>query len=89
MKVKCGCPTYQSINSYVSVSSSGSMTERIFYEYIKKVIVPLYPKCKKGKLVRDENGNILHHPVIIKVDTGPGRLGASLENIEKGKSYGS
>ena len=33
-------------------------------------------------MVRKEDGNIVHCSVVVKVDTGPGRLGASLENVE-------
>ena len=59
------------------------MTEDIFYEYLFTVILPFYPKCKKGKVVRDKKGNIVHSPVIVKVDTGPGRLEKHLTSVEK------
>ena len=83
VKVKFGCSTTQTIKSYVSVTSSGSMTEDHFYEYINKVIIPLYPMLKAGKVVCDANRRIVNHPIVIKVDTGPGRLGATLINVKR------
>jgi len=43
----------------------------------------LFPKAGPGKLLRDDKGKIVRHPVVVKIDTGPGRLGASLKNIER------
>ena len=33
-------------------------------------------------MVRGKDGNLIHCPLIVKIDTGPGRLDASLTNIE-------
>ena len=83
VKVKFGCKTVQVISLFVAITPSGSMTKEFFYEYLDQVILPLFPKAGPGKLLRDEKGTIVRHPVIVKIDTGPGRLGASLKNIER------
>ena len=85
INVKLGLPEVVEVASYAAVSSSGSMTKDIFYEYLLKVILPLFPKCKKGKVVQDEDGKLVFSPLIVKVDTGPGRLGKHLRNLEKRK----
>ena len=83
VRVTHGLPDNFEVGSYTAVSSSGSMSKGIFYDYLIKVVLPFFPKCKKGKLVRDKEGNIVHCPLIMKVNTGPGRLGKCLTNVQR------
>ena len=75
-------PINQEISLYVGVTQNGSMNNNFFNEYLDQVVLPLFPKAKDGKVVRNKDGHLAHCPFIVKVDTGPGRLGATLTNIE-------
>ena len=76
-----GCPNVEEYCSFFAVRSSGSMDEGIFQQYVKNVILPLYPNIGP-QVVRDDGGRLLTGPVCINCDTGPGRLQESYANVE-------
>ena len=57
------------------------MDESIFQDYVYNVIVTLYPNVGP-KVKRSPCGKLIEAPVLIKTDSGPGRLIASLEYID-------
>ena len=76
-----GCPERIECGSFYSVRSHGSMDDSLLNEYIDKVILPLYPNISKTAAFDPTTGNLLHGPVILKVDSGPGRIVASFDSI--------
>ena len=76
-----GCPERVECGSFYSVRSHGSMDDSLLNEYIDKVILPLYPNIAKTAAFEPTTGKLLHGPVILKVDSGPGRIVASFESI--------
>ena len=78
-----GCPDLIEESSFFSVKSRGSMDDSLFIEYIEKVVLPLYPNISKTMEFDPVNGRLLRGPVILKVDSGPGRIVASEESIAK------
>ena len=55
----------------------------LFIECIEKVVLPLYPNISKTTEFDPVNGKLLRGPVVLKVDSGPGRIVASEESIAK------
>ena len=83
IKGRFGCPELIEESSFFSVRSRGSMDDSLFIEYIEKVVLPLYPNISKTTEFDPVNGKLLRGPVILKVDSGPGRIVASEESIAK------
>jgi len=82
-----GCPeTQHDVASYYAVRSRGSMDDSLFNNYVEEVIIPLYPNISKRARF-DQNGKLLCGPVILKVDSGPGRLVANAESIRKREDF--
>ena len=78
---KFGCPTTETYDSSVSVRKSGCTDEELMQQLIEEVYLPLYPNFQKD-IVRDNNGVLLAGPIIIKIDSGQGRLVATFSSIE-------
>jgi hypothetical protein len=76
-----GCPEQIECGSFYSVRSHGSMDDSLLNEYIDKVILPLYPNIAKTTAFEPTTGKLLHGPVILKLDFGPGWIEASFESI--------
>ncbi len=72
-----GCPTQVKSDSFFAVRSRGSMNERLLNQYIKTVIVPLYPNLNTTAIFDARTGRLNQGPVILKVDAGPGRIVSS------------
>ena len=53
----------------------------MFQAWLEHSIYPLYPDMSPN-WEYDENGNFLRGPVILKLDSGPGRIGNSAENVQ-------
>jgi hypothetical protein len=53
------------------------MNERLLNQYIKTVIVPLYPNLNTTAIFDARTGRLNQGPVILKVDAGPGRIVSS------------
>jgi hypothetical protein len=83
IKGRFGCPELIEESSFFSVRSRGSMDDSLFIEYIEKVVLPLYPNISKTTEFDPVNGRLLRGPVILKVDSGPGRFVASEQSIAK------
>jgi len=79
---KFGCPDRVEVSSFYSVRSRGSMDDSLFNDYVERVVLPLYPNISKTATF-DPTGKLLCGPVILKVDSGPGRMIANLESISK------
>lgn len=68
-----------SIDSFVSVRSKGSIDDSLFRDYIRNVILPLYPNItNECEIV---NGKFMKRPVIFKTDSGPGRLKEDMKHV--------
>ena len=77
---KYGCPTTETYESSVAVRKSGCTDEQLMQQLIEEVYLPLYPNC--GKIVeRDDNGVFLRGPIILKTDSGQGRLVATFSSL--------
>ena len=72
-----GCPTQVKSDSFFAVRSRGSMYEELLNQYIKTVIVPLYPNLSKTAIFDARTGRLNQGPVILKLDAGPGRIVSS------------
>ena len=81
VKGRYGCPTTESYDSFVSVRKSGCTDEQLMQQLIEEVYLPLYPNCNKSVL-RDEEGRFMSGPIILKTDSGQGRLCATFSNVE-------
>lgn len=81
-----GCPSTIEQSSYYSVQARGSMDDSLFNDYIERVVLPLYPNISKEARF-DANGKLLCGPVILKVDSGPGRIVANLDSISKRAAF--
>jgi hypothetical protein len=81
-----GCPSTIEQSSYYSVRARGSMDDSLFNDYIERVVLPLYPNISK-EVRFDANGKLLCGPVILKVDSGPGRIVANLDSISKRAAF--
>jgi hypothetical protein len=57
------------------------MDDSLLNNYINKVILPLYPNITKTSAFEPTTGKLLHGPVILKLDFGPGCIVASYNNI--------
>jgi hypothetical protein len=78
-----GCPDRTEVTSFYSVQTRGSMDDCLFNDYVERVILPLYPNISKTARFDPNIGKLLCGPVILKVDSGPGRIIANLESISK------
>ena len=78
-----GCPEQIESGSFYSVRSHGSMDDSLLNDYIHQVILPLYPNISKTTAFDTRTGKLLHGPVILKLDSGPGRIVASYDSILK------
>ena len=76
-----GCPTTETWQSSVSVRKSGCTDEELLQQIIVDVYLPLYPNLSPVTK-RDANGKFLRGPIIIKTDSGQGRLSATLQSVE-------
>ena len=81
-----GCPSTIEQASFYSVRARGSMDDSLFNDYIERVMLPLYPNISKTARF-DANGKLLCGPVILKVDSGPGRIVANLDSISKRAAF--
>ncbi len=78
-----GCPTQIEESSFCSVRTRGSMDDTLFIDYIERVVLPLYPNISKTAEFDPVTGKLLCGPVVLKVDSGPGRIVASEQSITK------
>ena len=76
---KYGKETFVTENSFTCVRSKGGMDATLFRDYIRLVILPLYPNISNETII--ENGKIISGPVILKTDSGPGRFKECEEHI--------
>ncbi|KAI2493544.1 hypothetical protein MHU86_21011 [Fragilaria crotonensis] len=81
-----GCPTLIESSSFYAVRSKGSMDDSLLNSYIEDVLLPLYPNINKTASF-DATGKLLAGPVVLKLDSGPGRIVASHESILKREGY--
>ena len=56
------------------------MDDTLFRDYIRKVIIPLYPTISNECIIKD--GKVIKGPVIFKTDSGPGRFKDNIEHVE-------
>ena len=75
-----GCPERIECGSFYSVRSHGSMDDSLLNDFINQVILPLYPNISKTAAF-DPTGKLLHGPVILKLDSGPGYIVALHDSI--------
>jgi hypothetical protein len=59
------------------------MDDSLLNHYIHQVILPLYPNISKMTAFDRRTGKLLHDVVILKLDSGPGRIVASYDSILK------
>ena len=78
---KYGCPTTENYESSVAVRKSGCTDEQLMHQLIEEIYLPLYPNCQKD-VERDDNGVFLRGPIILKTDSGQGRLVAIFSSLE-------
>ena len=79
VKGRYGLEEEVSIDSFVSVRSKGSIGDSLFRDYIRNVILPLYPNItNECEIV---NGKFIKRPVIFKTDSGPGRLKEDMKHV--------
>jgi len=73
---KWGHKEYQEIKPFVAVTSSGSMTNKLFMDGIKTLTFACYPRETVPLEIKfnANTGELLTAPVIWNCDTGPGRL---------------
>ena len=76
-----GCPEQIECGSFYAVRSNGSMDDSLLNMYINQVVLPLYPNISKTAAFQSTTGMLLHGPVILKLDSGPGRIVASYDSI--------
>ena len=81
-----GCPERVTQASFYSVRARGSMDDSLFNDYVERVVLPLYPNISKTAKF-DGTGKLLCGPVILKVDSGPGRIVANLESIKRRDAF--
>ena len=56
------------------------MDDTLFRDYIRRVIIPLYPTISNECIIKD--GKVIKGPVIFKTDSGPGRFKDNIEHVE-------
>ena len=78
-----GCPDQVEVASFYSVRAKGSMDDSLFNDYIERVVLPLYPNIAKEARFDPITDTLLCGPVILKVDSGPGQIIATMESITK------
>ncbi len=69
-------------NSYFAVWCQGSIDNSLLNAYVENNILSLIPNIS-NKEVFDSKGKLLHGPVILKLDSGPGQMIPSRESIKK------
>ncbi|KAI2500983.1 hypothetical protein MHU86_13457 [Fragilaria crotonensis] len=72
-----GCPTEIESSSFYAVRPRGLMDESLLNFYIETVIMPLYPNMHKTAIFDPVSGKLNQGPVILKLDSGPGRIVSS------------
>ncbi|KAI2492280.1 hypothetical protein MHU86_22287 [Fragilaria crotonensis] len=82
-----GCPTTVESSSFFAVRTRGSMDDTLIKSYVEQVILPLFPNISKHSSFDAETGKLLAGPVILKLDSGPGRIVASHESISKREAF--
>ena len=75
--------TVQQVINRLNAEYNLNGKRKLFIEYIEKVVLPLYPNISKTTKFDHVSGRLLCGPVILKVDSGPGRIVASEESISK------
>ena len=71
------CPARVDSDSFYAVRSRRSMNDELLNQYIKSVIVPLYPNMHKTTVFDEATGKLNQGPVISKLNAGPGRIVSS------------
>ncbi len=66
--------------SFVAMQPKGSMDKTLYPIFINDVILKCYPNVQK-ETVRDEDGRKVKGPIILKTDTGPGRLCKDITHV--------
>jgi hypothetical protein len=56
------------------------MEDKLFGQWLDLVIYPLYPNISPT-FEFSESGRVLKGPVLLKVDSGPGRISTAAENL--------
>ena len=70
-------------SSCLCVRKKGSMDIGLWHQYVRSVILPLYEGRISPEPIRDPlTGKLLSGPLIIKTDSGPGRLSREACSIE-------
>jgi hypothetical protein len=69
--------------SFYAVQWRGSMDEELLNQYIKTVIVLLYPNMHKNAVFDANTGELNQCPVILILDTGPGQIVSSKAVLAK------
>jgi hypothetical protein len=69
-----GCPNLMESSSFYAVRLRGSMDDTLLNHFTVNVIIPLYPNMHKTSIFDERTGNLNQGPVILKVDTGAGRI---------------
>ena len=79
-----GCPVRREVASFYSVQAKGSMVESLFNDYVEQVVLQMYPpNISKTATFDSITGKLLCVLVILKVDTGPGRIIANMARTSK------
>ena len=78
---KYGCPTTETYESSVAVRKSGCTDEQLMQQLIKEIYLPLCPNFQKD-VKHDDNGMFLRGPIVLKTDSGQGRLIATFSSLE-------
>ena len=81
-KALLGNSVEKEFHSFVYVSSSGSMTDIIFQQYIEKCILDLYSNLGPKWELSPCGEKFIKGPALIKTDMGQGRLVVDRTNIE-------
>ena len=64
------------------------MDDSLCNDYIEPVVLPLYPNISKtAKFDLNNLGKLLCGPVILKVNSGPGQIIATLDSISKRAAF--
>ena len=75
-----GCGELASFPPAGCVTVSGGMEAAVFDSYLDQCIYPCFPDMSPD-WVFDDDGEFISGPVILKIDSGPGRIGMGAENV--------
>ena len=78
-----GCPDRVEVASFYSVRARESMDDSLFNDYVERVVLPLFPNINKTAKFDPLTGKLLCGPVLLKVDSGPGRMIANMQSLSK------